>query len=95
MPDRMPYLPPESQGLATSCQRLRERKILIVGGGQNEQGLADAPMGNGRAMAILFAREGASVAVADKNLASAQAACDLIGKENHRSFALHKWAVNH
>jgi NAD(P)-dependent dehydrogenase (short-subunit alcohol dehydrogenase family) len=45
--------------------RLAGRKILIVGGGQQTYDLDDAPIGNGRAMAIAFAREGAAVAVAD------------------------------
>ena len=45
--------------------RLAGRRILIVGGGQQTYDLDDAPIGNGRAMAITFAREGAGVAVAD------------------------------
>jgi NAD(P)-dependent dehydrogenase (short-subunit alcohol dehydrogenase family) len=45
--------------------RLRGRKILIVGGGQQTYDLEDPPIGNGRAMAIAFARERAAVAVAD------------------------------
>ena len=42
------------------------RRVLVVGGGQMEIGEADTPIGNGRAMSILVAREGASVAVADR-----------------------------
>src|SRR5687767_522895 len=45
--------------------RLEGRRILVVGGGQNDFGLDDPPLGNGRAMAILFAQEGAAVAIGD------------------------------
>ena len=82
------FLPPESSGQAPSNQRLSNRKILIIGGGQNDQGLADPPVGNGRAMAILFAREGATVAVADKNLAAAEITRDIILAENNHAIAL-------
>jgi NAD(P)-dependent dehydrogenase (short-subunit alcohol dehydrogenase family) len=49
------------------------RRILVVGGGQNDHGEPDPPIGNGRAMAVLFAREGAHIAVADRDRASAEA----------------------
>lgn len=39
----------------------------MVGAGQDDHDLEDAPIGNGRAMAVLFAREGASVAAADRD----------------------------
>lgn len=45
--------------------RLAGRRILIVGAGQQDYGLADPPLGNGRAMSILFAREGAALALVD------------------------------
>ncbi len=41
------------------------RKILIVGAGQQDYDIEDPPIGNGRAMSRLFAREGARVAIAD------------------------------
>jgi len=63
----------ESQGHAPGRGRLEGRRILVVGGGQDDRGLDDAPVGNGRAMSILFAREGARVAVADRNIQSAEA----------------------
>jgi NAD(P)-dependent dehydrogenase (short-subunit alcohol dehydrogenase family) len=47
--------------------------VLVVGGGQQDYGMADPPIGNGRAMSILFAREGAAVAVADIDRDSAEA----------------------
>ena len=53
--------------------------MLVVGGGQQGHGIEDPPLGNGRAMAILFSHEAAAVAVADLDLASAEetaALCD-------------------
>jgi NAD(P)-dependent dehydrogenase (short-subunit alcohol dehydrogenase family) len=55
--------------------------VLIVGAGQNDHGEADPPIGNGRAMAMLFAREGARVAVADRDRASAEATAARITAE--------------
>jgi NAD(P)-dependent dehydrogenase (short-subunit alcohol dehydrogenase family) len=47
--------------------RLAGRRILIVGAGQEDYGLEDPPVGNGRAMARTFAREGAALALTDIN----------------------------
>jgi NAD(P)-dependent dehydrogenase (short-subunit alcohol dehydrogenase family) len=52
--------------------RLPGRRVLIVGGGQQSYGLDEAPIGNGRAIAVTCAREGASVAVSDIDLAAAE-----------------------
>jgi NAD(P)-dependent dehydrogenase (short-subunit alcohol dehydrogenase family) len=52
--------------------RLAGRRILVVGGGQQSYGVEDAPIGNGRAISITCAREGASVAVADIDLPAAE-----------------------
>jgi NAD(P)-dependent dehydrogenase (short-subunit alcohol dehydrogenase family) len=48
-------------------ETLRDRRILVVGAGQDDHGLEDPPMGNGRAISVLFAREGARLALADIN----------------------------
>ena len=53
----------------------------MVGAGQEEHGLEDPPIGNGRAMSVLFGREGASVAVADLNAGSAEATAELVRAE--------------
>ncbi len=66
-------LAPESCGEAPGRGRLKGRRILVVGGGQDTRGLDDPPIGNGRAMSILFSREGAMVAVADRIRESAEA----------------------
>lgn len=75
----------ESNGLAPGRGRLAGRRILVVGGGQTDIGEPDTPIGNGRAMCVLFAREGASVAVADRDKASADATAALC---EGRAFAI-------
>src|SRR5205823_5954994 len=59
--------------------RLAGRRILVVGGGQQDYGVEDPPVGNGRAMSILFAREGAAVAAADIDEEAARATAEAAG----------------
>lgn len=54
----------EACGRAPARGRLTGRRILL-GAGQQNYGLADPPLGNGRAMSRLFAREGAALALVD------------------------------
>ena len=70
------------------AERLAGRRILVVGGGQQDYGIEDPPVGNGRAMSVLFAREGASVAVADVDEASAEATADLARAEGADAVAI-------
>jgi NAD(P)-dependent dehydrogenase (short-subunit alcohol dehydrogenase family) len=65
--------PPESQGTASVRQRLAGRRILVVGAGTQTSDEIDPPLGNGQAIALLCAREGAVVACADKNEEAARA----------------------
>jgi NAD(P)-dependent dehydrogenase (short-subunit alcohol dehydrogenase family) len=76
--DAVRPLPAESRGEAPGRGRLAGRRILVVGGGQDTRGQDDPPIGNGRAMCILFAREGARVAVADRNAASVAETLDFM-----------------
>jgi NAD(P)-dependent dehydrogenase (short-subunit alcohol dehydrogenase family) len=71
----------EAKGEAPGRGRMEGRRVLVVGGGQEEYGLEDPPIGNGRAMSVLFGREGASVAVADLNGESAEASAELVRAE--------------
>ena len=71
----------EARGEAPGRGRLEGRRILVVGAGQEDHGLEDPPIGNGRAMSVLFAREGASVALADLNEGSAEATAELVRAE--------------
>ena len=88
MSERQTYTPDESTGTARGRGRLGGRRILVVGGGQMDIGETDTPIGNGRAMSVLFAREGAVVAVADRDEASASATVSLIERENGQAFAI-------
>ncbi|MDG4667375.1 SDR family oxidoreductase [Mycobacterium sp. 236(2023)] len=63
---------------------LTGKVVVIVGGGQ----MPGPGMGNGRATAILAARHGAEVVVADRNLAAAQETVDMISAEHGRSYAV-------
>ena len=78
----------ESSGTAPGRGRLNGRRVLVVGGGQRTFDAATDPVGNGRAMSLLFAREGAQVAVADVNLASAEDTVGRIKAEGDRAFAI-------
>jgi NAD(P)-dependent dehydrogenase (short-subunit alcohol dehydrogenase family) len=66
------WLPPEAQGTNVFRARLWGRKILVVGAGTQPSDEPHPPPGNGRAIALLCAREGAAVACADKNEAAAR-----------------------
>jgi len=65
-------LPPEARGEAGSRPRLQGRRILVVGAGTRATDDPDAPLGNGRAIALLAGREGARVACADLDLEAAR-----------------------
>jgi NAD(P)-dependent dehydrogenase (short-subunit alcohol dehydrogenase family) len=88
MGERVVHLPPESRGEAPGRGRLKGRRVLVVGGGQMEIGEPDTPIGNGRAISILCAREGASVAVADRIGESAAATVTAISQEGRTTHAI-------
>jgi len=60
-----PQLPAEATGTSPGPRTMVGRRLLVVGGGQQTYGQADPPIGIGRAISVLAAREGAAVAVAD------------------------------
>jgi NAD(P)-dependent dehydrogenase (short-subunit alcohol dehydrogenase family) len=61
--------------------RLENRRVLVVGAGTRESGDPDAPIGNGRAISVLAAREGAAVACADLSGHAAAATVSLVESE--------------
>lgn len=64
--------------------RLEGKRAIVVGAGQTP----GDTIGNGRAISLLFAREGAEVLAVDRDLASAEATCALIAGEGGRAVAL-------
>ena len=71
-------LPDEAMGLAPGRDRMANRRVVVVGGGQTDFHLHDQPVGNGRALATLLAREGAHVVVVDRDRASANDTVEII-----------------
>ncbi|MCP4750061.1 MAG: SDR family oxidoreductase [Proteobacteria bacterium] len=63
--------------------RLQDKTAIVIGAGQ----LPGDTIGNGRAMAILFAREGANVMLVDRDLELARETQSIIEKEGGQSFA--------
>ena len=66
------------------AERLKDRVALVVGAGQSP----GETMGNGRATALLFAREGAAVLALDRDLASAEETAAMIREEGGTASAL-------
>ena len=58
-------------------ERLKDKVAIVVGAGQT----AGDTIGNGRATAVLFAREGAKVMVVDRRMDSAEETKTMIGEE--------------
>ena len=63
--------------------RLHGKTAIIFGGGQSK----GEGIGNGRAICLKFAREGAKVMVIARHLESAQATVDMISGEGGTAFA--------
>jgi len=78
----------ETRGEAPGRGRLQGRRILVVGGGQQPSPEADPPIGNGRAMCLLFAREAATVACADRDGAAAAATVTRIAAAGGKALAI-------
>ncbi len=57
--------------------RLKDKAGIVVGAGQTQ----GETIGNGRAAALLFAREGAKVLLVDRDLASAEETAALTRQE--------------
>jgi NAD(P)-dependent dehydrogenase (short-subunit alcohol dehydrogenase family) len=60
------WTPPEAFGGAPGRARLAGRNILVVGAGSQPCDDEDAPIGNGRAISVLAAREGARIGCVDR-----------------------------
>jgi len=65
------------------ARRVEGKTAIVVGGGQTP----GQTIGNGRATAVLLAREGARVCVADRDLAAAESTVDMIKGEGGEAWA--------
>ncbi len=65
------------------ANRLKEKTALLFGAGSVGEG-----WGNGKASAVLYAREGARVACVDRDLAAAEATREIIEREGGTAIAL-------
>lgn len=63
--------------------RVEGKTVLMIGGGSPEEGL-----NNGKAAALLYAREGAQLAIADRDTAAAERTCAAIRAEGGEALAL-------
>lgn len=64
--------------------RLAGRRVLVVGAGTRPSSEPDPPMGNGRAISLLAAREGAEVICADRDEAALKGTIERIEAEGAR-----------
>ena len=84
----MSELTAESRGEAPGRGRLEGRRILVVGAGTRKVEGMEGAVGNGRAISIVCAREGAQVACADLDESSAAATVAAIEAEGGRAAVL-------
>jgi NAD(P)-dependent dehydrogenase (short-subunit alcohol dehydrogenase family) len=64
---------------------LSGRRIVVVGAGTRRSDDPDAPIGNGRAISVLAAREGAAVACVDRDRAAADETARLVEVEGGKA----------
>ena len=67
---------------------LEGRKVLVVGAGTRPSDDADAPVGNGRAIAVVAGRSGATVCCADIDAEAARFTAALVEAEGARAHVL-------
>jgi NAD(P)-dependent dehydrogenase (short-subunit alcohol dehydrogenase family) len=63
------------------AQRLAGRRVVVVGAGTRNSDDPEAPVGNGRAIAVLAAREGAAIACVDRDAPAAEETARLVEAE--------------
>jgi len=82
------WTPPAARGELIRGERLKGLRIAVVGAGQMASDEADPPEGNGRAIALASARQGAAVACIDRNEAAARETVRRIEQEDGRAVTL-------
>lgn len=83
-------LPNTALGREPGRGRMTGRRVLVVGAGTEDYGQddPDLPVGNGRAVSVLLAREGAAVACADLVADRALATLALVAAEGSHGIAI-------
>src|SRR4051794_39909496 len=61
--------------------RLSGKRVLVVGAGTQRSDDPDAPVGNGRAISVQAAREGAAVVCADRDATAADETAKWVAEE--------------
>lgn len=82
-----PYFPETARAGGPGRGLLAGRRLLVIGGGQQDYGQPNPPIGIGRAICVLAAREGAQVAVADLEARAARSTADHVIGEGGAAFA--------
>jgi len=77
----------EALGEAPGRERLRGRRVVVVGAGQRDIAEAAPPIGNGRAISLLCAREGAAVVCVDISAAAASDTVAAIARDGGTAWA--------
>lgn len=78
----------ESAGLSPPAGgRLAGRRILVVGAGQRQIDDPSPPIGNGRAISVLFAREGATLTCVDQSAEALEETCAVVRTEGGTAYA--------
>lgn len=77
-----------SLGKAPGKGRLANRTVMIVGAGQRATEDPSTTIGNGRAMSLLFAREGATVLCVDRDEESVATTARLVTAEGGRAHVI-------
>jgi len=82
------WTPPAARGELMRGERLKGLKIAVVGAGQMPSDEPNPPEGNGRAIALACARQGATIACIDRNQAAAGETVRRIEQEGGRGITL-------
>lgn len=85
-PSRQMFKP--ALGIAPGLGRMKGRRVLVVGAGQRTVVDKEPPIGNGRAISRLLAREGAAVACLDHSREAAETVCREIKEEGGTAFPI-------
>ena len=83
--DAVIWLPREARGTQAARGKLANRHILVIGAGTQPSNEPNPPPGNGRAIALLCAREGAALACVDKGATAANETAQQVERDGGRA----------